>query len=194
MTEKSKTQYVQIKGELNWAKVFEENRDLNGPNGAWTDSNGRTSIEITVDEENKAILDGTKSQKKWKETDDGRYSMQLSRKWEAPYNYGGAPRVVRADGLPWDIDEDGLIGNGSVGVLYLSVYPTSAGLWGTRLDAVQVIDHVVFESEGSGGFKFVDYTKTDIPEKETKKVKPRAKAKPAPAVEDEIPFNSGEAA
>ena len=186
MTEKAKTQYVQIKGKLRWAKVFETNRDLTGPNGAWKDTNGRTSIEVIVDEDNKAILEATNSQKKFKPTEEkGLWSIQLTRKWEAPYNYGGPPRVVQANGLPWDLDEDGLIGNDSVGVVYASVYPTSAGLWGTRLDAVQVIDHVEFESEG--GIRFTDYTQEGNPPAK-RQVKQKAKAKPAPAVEDEIPF------
>ena len=43
-----------------------------------------------------------------------------------------------------------MIGNGSVGVVYVDVYDTKMGV-GSRLNGVQVIDHVVFESDGGGG-------------------------------------------
>jgi hypothetical protein len=67
---------------------------------------------------------------------------------------GGEPEMYGPDGEPWDIDKDGLIGNGSKVKVYLSVYSTSRkAIFGTRLEGVKVIDHVEFGGSGtpSGG-------------------------------------------
>lgn len=129
--------------------------------------------------------------------DSDEVKVKLDRKHDAPFTYGGPPQVAHVDGTPWDINTDGLIGNGSKGIVYVSVYE-AGGLKGTRLDGVQVIDHVVFESnyepseEPRGGFRIPNRTK-DVPAvKPEVKAKAKAAAK-APMVddvawEDEIPF------
>ena len=35
-----------------WAKVFEENRDLDGFEGQWRDTNGRCTIDLILDDTN----------------------------------------------------------------------------------------------------------------------------------------------
>ena len=51
--------------------------------------------------------------------------------------------VTHADGTPWDLDVDGLIGNGSTVEILATVYDIPKyGKVGTRLDVVKVLDHV----------------------------------------------------
>lgn len=187
MTDKkdSKTKYIQLKGELHWCKVFPSNRDKQGPNGVWAKHGGATCIDIHLDEDNAKILKSSGSQKKLDKKDGkGRYIVKIVRKWEAPFTYGGAPQVAHADGSPWDIDTDGLIGNGSTGIVYASVYPTPNGT-GTRLDAVQVINHIPYESDGdfTPGVRFKDYSTGD----DSPKAKPKSEKVDLP-FEDEVPF------
>ena len=62
---------------------------------------------------------------------------------------GGAPAVANVKGQPWDFEMDGYIGNGSTGLVRVAVYPAgNSGRTGSRLESVQVVDHVEFESEG----------------------------------------------
>lgn len=181
---------VEIFGKLRYAKIFEENRDMKGFQGAYEDCNGACTLDVFLDEENAKILKDSGSQKKMKPQEDGTYLVSFERKWEAPYTYGGAPAVARADGTAWDTSVDGLVGNDSTGVVYLTVYTSRVGK-GTRLDGVQVIDHVEYWPTG-GKPMFKDYSKpakeltTDEPKpKETKSKK--AATKPA-FEDDEIPF------
>lgn len=191
MTDKkeSKSKQIQLKGVFEWARVFEENRDKTGPNGAYESSDGACVMDVLVDEDNLKILEESGSQKskrpKEKGPDEnGLYRIKLARKWNAPYTYGGAPQVAHADGSPWSIEDDGLIGNGSSGIVYITVYD-GKGLVGTRLDGVQVLEHVVYESDAEyvPGVKFVDHS-GDTPKETTK---PQAKTTPKD-LDDEIPF------
>lgn len=160
MTDKNKAStavQVELFGEFQFAKVFEDNRDMKGFQGAYESCNGACTVEFIMDKENAKALEAAGSQKKTKELEDGRKQVKLVRKWDAPYTYGGAPQVARADGTAWDQETDGLIGNGSRGVAYVTVYETKTGLKGTRLDGIQVIDLVEFT--GGSGPKFKDYSK-----------------------------------
>ena len=93
----------------------------------------------------------------------------------------GAPIVVKADGSPWDYDEDGPIGNGSLVEVILSVYDTSRkSIVGTRLDKVKVLEHK-------------EYNPDEDEEEEEAAPPPKTTAKAAPAKkavieDDEIPF------
>lgn len=135
------------------------------------------------------IQKATKTLENSFEGDD--YVVKLKRLFNAPYSYGGAPQVVHADTSPWDIDEDGLIGNGSECMFYVSVYKTKAGNYGTRLDGVQVLSHVPYESdsdgESQGGLKFVDYSGSAAPKPKATRKKASKKEDPR-VVDDEIPF------
>ena len=141
-----------LQGEIEWAKVFEENRDKRGPNGAWEDRDGACTVVLWLDKENQKKFNESGSrisfQKAKDETgayevkvdDKGRKALQLRRYWtnEKFPNYGGAPDVRRIDGTEWDLEEDGLVGNGSVGIACVTIYDTNTGK-GTRLEGLQVL-------------------------------------------------------
>jgi hypothetical protein len=198
MTEykEKKSKDIQIKGIIEWAKVFEANRDTQGPDGVWTTHGGCCTVDMLVDEDNyKALIDGGSQHRCTKDKDrkeivdeDGLRRVKFKRKWVEMFeNYGGEPSVGHADGTPWDLREDGLIGNGSQGIAYLSIYPTKKGN-GTRLNGLQVLEHVVYESdyEPDGGHSmFTDYTQEDgvSPKKAAKKKEPVNKE-----FTDDIPF------
>ena len=41
---------ITVTGIAQWAKVFEENRDLDGYQGQWRDTDGRCTIEMILDQ------------------------------------------------------------------------------------------------------------------------------------------------
>ena len=43
---------ITVTGIAQWAKVFEENRDLDGYQGQWRDTDGRCTIEMILDQDN----------------------------------------------------------------------------------------------------------------------------------------------
>lgn len=124
--------------------------------------------------------------------------VKFKRKHDAPYTYGGPPQVAHADGTPWDINDDGLIGNESSGIIYASVYE-AGGLKGTRLDGLQVMNHVQYDSgydpDEDGEYQPRGFR---IPNRTGQTGKPKAKepsgkaankpAKKPAMIEDEIPF------
>lgn len=147
---KADTQTIAISGTLEWAKVFEENRDQKGPDGVWEDIGGKTCIDVIIDEDQKKILEDSGSRKTIYKQDDGTYRVKFDRPWthDKYPQYGGPPLVFHADGkTKWDLETDGLIGNGSKGVVYIAVYPAGKFM-GTRLNIVQVVEHVLYESSG----------------------------------------------
>jgi hypothetical protein len=77
--------------------------------------------------------------------------VKFVRKYDTGKDWdSGAPEVVKADGSAWDIDNDGLIGNGSTVEVELSVYDTSRpSIVGTRLDKVTVLDRVDYIKDDS---------------------------------------------
>lgn len=141
---------IELEGIANWAKVFEFNRDKNedfhGEGGAYT-------VEVQLEKEELDKLTKSGSRLKPKLTDDG-ISIRFKRKHinqSGIEEFGGPPKVVDADKNPFP--DDTLIGNGSKVKVYVSVYDTKMGK-GTRLEGMQVLDLVEYESdyeEGSGG-------------------------------------------
>ena len=189
---KGTTNYFEVHGVIEWAKVFEQNRDKEGYKGAYLDTDGACTVDMLLDDNNVEILRKAGTAKnlddKRKDTPNG-YRVRLVRKFfnEAFPSLGGAPKVAHPDGTPWDLEMDGFIGNGSTGVAYGHVYlPDDGSPATTRLDGLQVIDHVVFESEGGGniggGPRFKDYSKKSDQKKSEPKVKPQVRD------DDEIPF------
>lgn len=184
-----------ITAHIDWAKVFEQNRDKTGPNNAWEDRGGACTVVAWLDEEAQKIFKDSGSrmtyQKKYDEAEGekitlkdakGRKAIQFRRYWTHPLypELGGAPNVVHADGTPWDIKEDGLIGNGSVAIICFTVYDTKTGP-GTRLEGLQIIEHVPYESD-----KEYEEPTMFKPREEKPKTKQQTKSKPA--LEDDIPF------
>lgn len=138
-----------VTGPVRWAEVFEENRDMEGFEGAFSDCGGAYTITVLLDEEGQKTLKNSKSAKKAvariKEEED-LFAVKLVRKHIGPFKQaGGAPKVKWADGTDYDYEAEGPIGNGSVCEVTYEVYPTKKKINGTRLIAVKVIDHVPYE-------------------------------------------------
>lgn len=172
------TRIVKLKGKGYWAKVFESNRDKTGYDNALADIGGQTSIDVDLDERHMALLKKSKSMLKGTNSPDNPEltRVKFRRKWTENYG-GGEPKIERADGTPWDIETDGLIGNGSDVEITLSVYDTRrTGIVGTRLDKVKVTNLVAYE----GGPVVMTVDDDTSPSSE----QPMAEQK----VEDEVPF------
>ncbi len=187
------TKTIELTGTLEWAKLFEFNRDQ-GEFDVETD--GATSVNLLMDEATfKKMKDaGVRKQGK-KDDETGQIKVNFKRAWADKFGRdwaAGPPKVFTPAGNDWDAQEMGLIGNGSTGVVFLDVYDTKMGK-GCRLNGVQVVDHVEFESDsgegGGGGFsiKPKDYTGGAAP-----KATPAPAAKPSSKAgslgDDDIPF------
>lgn len=150
----AKSRTLKLKGKATWAKVFPENRDMvgwKGPTGelegTYVACEGAYSVNLTMDTDTAARLTAAGSEKQLKPTDDG-LETKLIRKH---ISYGdwcsGPPKVTDADGKPWDLDIDGLIGNGSEVECEVEVYDLAKwGKSGTHFHAMKVLDLVTFEA------------------------------------------------
>ena len=139
------TRKIVLTGIAEWAKVFEHNRDHRGFEGAYEVHDGACTIDMILDEENMSVLSASKSMKKGSPDPEGRGTkVRFIRKFDTGRDWdSGVPTVVKSDNTPWDVEVDGLIGNGSEVAVSLSVYDTSRkSIVGTRLDRVKVIKHV----------------------------------------------------
>lgn len=134
------TRNITVTGIANWAKVFEENRDMDGFEGTFRDHDGATTINVILDAENYETLKDSKSMLKGKVVEDG-IDVKFKRKWTERFEWtGGAPKVFKPDGSSWDFKSDGVIPNGSLVEVSLSVYDTSRErIVGTRLESVKVL-------------------------------------------------------
>lgn len=187
MAKESKTQIVEIFGTLEWAKVFEHNRDR----AAWNEEkDGEYKITVIMDDDNAKKLKDSGCAKAMHEVEGGT-KVTLARPHKGKFEWqGGAPAVANVKGQPWDFEMDGYIGNGSTGLVRVAVYPAgNSGRTGSRLEAVQVVDHVEYESEGggsSGGFKDLSsYSSKEAKQEDAPKKKVAAKK---PVEDDAIPF------
>ena len=141
------TELVELEGIASWAKVFGFNKDNNeefhGEGGAYT-------IDVLLEKDQLDKLTKSGSRLKPKIGDEG-ISIRFKRKHLNPVEplWGGPPKVVTADKYPFPGET--LIGNGSKVMIYVTIYDTKLGK-GTRLEGIQVLDLVTFESEeGMGG-------------------------------------------
>ena len=133
---------IDIKGTIEWAKVFESNRDQ----AEWNaDTNGEYKVTVTTDKKT-ADAEESRKPKKIEEVDGGCVSTVSRPHTGAEDWMGGEPVVADIAGKAWDLEDNGLIGNGSKGIVKVEVYRTKKGLVGTRLMGLQVLDHVVYES------------------------------------------------
>lgn len=202
----SKTQMIEVVGKLKWAKLFGFNRDKGDYH---KDTDGVTCVDVYPNAAGVKALkaSGTQTRAKLDDDTDERF-YKFRRPWKTDYDWQcGAPAIYDAAGNEWDVETMGLIGNGSIGVVTLAVYPTKKGN-GTRLEAVQIIKHVPFESDGDGKgggytYKPRDFTASEIDLSEfgdDGDDEPKPKPKKAPAkgrrkqvdddndLDDEIPF------
>ena len=139
------TRKVILVGIAEWAKVFEDNRDMKGFEGAYEEFDGACTIDMILDKENMDRLSASKSMKKGSPDAEGRGTrVRFERKFNTGRDWdSGSPTVLKSDGTKWYMDIDGLIGNGSIVAVTLSVYDTSRkSIVGTRLDRVKVLEHV----------------------------------------------------
>jgi hypothetical protein len=184
------TRKVKLTGLGYWSKVFAENRDLTGFENALVDIGGQTSIDLDIDAVQAEKLKKSRSMKRGTQSpdNDGLTRVKFTRKWTENYG-GGAPTVIKADGSPWDYDEDGPIGNGSTVEVVLSVYDTSRkSLVGTRLDKIKVVEHKPYNPED-------DDDDDEAPPAPAPRPSPKANTKssankplPPSDLDDEIPF------
>jgi len=143
------TKKITLKGQAQWARVFEDNRDMQGFEGAYVEFDGAYTIDVVLDKENKQILKDSGSAKKGKFDDDGNFSVKFVRKHKDRFDWAsGAPQVTKADGTAWSFEDDGSLGNGSEIEVELSVY-TTAYRPGTRLESVKVLKAVEIEERVS---------------------------------------------
>ena len=146
--------FINITGNCMWARVFPDNKDLTGWEDAVKDLGGQYTVELECDEDSVEALTRLGSQavdyQKTKPNQDGeektfmrfkRVHEKYDRKGNLLEWASGAPKVVGPDGKPWNVEEDGFIGNGSKLQLRVCVY-TAGRAVGTRLEEVKVLDYV----------------------------------------------------
>ena len=147
------TRKIKLTGIAEWAKVFTQNRDMKGFDGAYEDCDGACTIDVILDDDNMQILKNSRSIKRGSPDPEGRGTkVKFIRKFNTGKDWdSGAPIVQKSDGSTWDLSTDGTIGNGSTVEVELSVYDTSRpNIVGTRLDKVKVIDHVAYVADTAG--------------------------------------------
>ena len=158
------TRKVILTGIGEWAKVFEENRDLEGFEGAYKECDGACTIDMILDDANMKLLSTSKSMKKGSPDADGRGTrVRFHRKFNTGRDWdSGAPIVLKEDNTRWDYDVDGPIGNGSLVEVTLAVYDIKKyGNTGTRLERVKVIEHNKYDPDEEN-----DIAATPPPKKE----------------------------
>lgn len=140
---KGKTTWVQLSGQAYWCKLFESNmdRDENFAPG------GQTMLQLSASPDTLKVMGQVKASLSPKMVadkagvPDGMY-LTLRRKFTHPSipSKGGVPRVVDADGNPWDSSQ--LIWNGAEVEAIVEVYEYgNQGRKGCRLEAVKVIQN-----------------------------------------------------
>lgn len=145
------TRKVKLNGVATWAKVFEENRDMQGFEGAYADHDGACTIDLILSDEEFAKLKAAGSIKKGSKTDDGDTKVKLTRKFKDRFEWAsGAPTVTQSDGTPWTYGTEGIIPNNSIVEVDVVVYDTSRpSIKGTRLEAVKVLHLAEMEDQPS---------------------------------------------
>ena len=147
------TRKVKLSGIAEWAKVFTQNRDMEGFDGVYRDHDGACSIDVIMDDDSLTALKSSRSMKKGSPDPQGRGTkVKFIRKYDTGRDWdSGAPIVKKSDGTDWDFDLDGTIGNGSTVEVELSVYDTSRpSIVGTRLDKVTVLELVEYVRDTAG--------------------------------------------
>jgi len=146
--------FIKAVGTVEWAKIFPQNMDKGGDENnaakAVKKAGGQYVMDFYPDDPDGFIADLEKNgvdmapmgYKRIKEK-DGRTFIKLKRKHIGPFEEaGGPPKVVDSDKAPWDMDENGEVGNGSKVGVVLDSYNGNI-----RLAAVQVLELVEYQEE-----------------------------------------------
>jgi len=163
----AKTEKIVLEGTAEWSKVFSDNRDMEGFEGAYKEHGGAYTINVILDTDNYGKLRDTKTMKKGTVHEDGmnvkfirKHDMKFVMKDGTEIDNGGAPQVFGPDGKEWSFEENGHIGNGSKVKVGLSVYGTSRKtIFGTRLEWVKVVELVEMNPQGD----FTPDTDDEVP-------------------------------
>ena len=153
--------YTEVKttGPIEWARLFEGNRDMEGYQGAYAACDGAYTVSqiLSKEEFTKLQTAGTTKKPVQKRLMDGELVIKFERKHTVTKKdgtvvsqAGGAPVVTDAEGNAWT-DEHGLIGNGSVAEVS-NLISTFKGQDGktyarTSLVSVKIIEHVKYEKD-----------------------------------------------
>jgi hypothetical protein len=163
----AKTQFVKFDAELEYAQVFERNRDMGNEEVPLDMFEGMYKTTVIVDEATKDFLigkgipDGTGTmQQAWKETEDGRFKFTLKRKHFNPNlakladndGYMGPPQVIDWEAskdageiVLWDDSVN--LGNGTKALVKIQIYPKGKNAIIT-LDGIAVKELVEYEDSG----------------------------------------------
>ena len=143
------TRKVRIEGIAEWARVFEQNREMTGYKPT-PQAVGACKIDVIMNDENFKKLKASKSMKSGTDDELGRgKKVTFVRKFETGRDWdSGVPIVLKEDNTRWDYDVDGPIGNGSLVEVTLAVYDIKKyGNTGTRLERVKVIEHKKYDPD-----------------------------------------------
>lgn len=156
------TKYTEVKttGSIEWAKIFETNRDMTGYEGAYVDFEGAYTVQqiLSKDEYTKLQAAGTQKKPNQKRLMDGELMLKFERKHKITSRdgkvipqAGGAPKVMNADGTAWDKEVNGLIGNGSTAEVtnLITTFKGSDGKMYSRttMTEVKIIEHIPVEEK-----------------------------------------------
>lgn len=161
----AKTAYKEVitTGPIEWAKIFEGNRDMSGYEGQYDDCEGAYVLTqvLSKDEFEKLKKAGTMKKPMQKRLMDGEIAIKFERKHlvktkdgkEIP-QAGGAPKVVGPDGKRWDVEEQGLIGNGTIAEVtnLITTFPGQDGktVSRTSMTKIKIVEHVPYVREDEG--------------------------------------------
>tara|TARA_R110000850_G_scaffold47244_1_gene118324 strand:+ start:3703 stop:4239 length:537 start_codon:yes stop_codon:yes gene_type:complete len=141
---------ITVTGIAQWAKVFENNRDLTGYDNQWAATEGRTTIEMVLDDDNAKRVTDSGCMSRGKPDEEGRGTkFRFSRKFKTDYDWdSGAPAVYKPDGTLWDFATDGAIGNGSEALVELNVYKNKGySTYTTRIERVKITNVVKYGND-----------------------------------------------
>lgn len=149
--------YIEVKttGPIEWARVFESNRDLEGYEGQYTPNEGAYTLNQVLDKDQFEKLKSAKSMKKpiQKRLIEGELVVKFQRLHKVTNRdgveikqAGGAPTVTDASGAAWDFENFGGLGNGTIAEVtnLVSTFKTSEGKEAARttLVGLKVLEHV----------------------------------------------------
>lgn len=191
---------MRISGTINWAKLDKPRPNYNkerkimedGEPAGWNDEYsvviGNLTRETKLALKEAGLIDKVKNKMNDQE-DHITFRLPVTKKdgtENDPIKVTNA-----ATGLPWDWKEDGLIGNGSKGVIAFNIWKGGAGKASIFPVSLLVTEHVEYESEGGGDYEDPDDWSEYLKPAAGAKAKAPASSKKAPVgddLDDDVPF------